>query len=94
MAQEKYQEDTDRYDIPALDLVRLDQGPDVSRLGVLTGEPGRHVEAFEVAKEFIDAATEGLHLVHGGGRVDPVALGQIDPGAVSVGCNVGTEAPA
>ncbi len=92
--QDKNQEDTDRYKIPALDLVRLDQSPDVSRLGVLPDNPGRHVEAFVVAKEFIDAAAEGLHLVHGGGRVDPVDLGQVNPGAVAVGCDIGTQAPA
>ena len=92
--QEKDQEDTERHNIPALDLVRSDQGPDVSRLGVLPGDPGRHVEALEVAEELIGAAAEGLHLVHGGGRVDPVDLGQVDPGAAAVRCDIGSQAPA
>ena len=92
--QDQDQEDADRHDVPALDLVRSDQGPDVGRLGVLPGDPGRHVQALEVAEEFVEAAAEGLDLVHGGGRVDPVGLGQVDPGAVAVGRDIGIEAAA
>ena len=58
--QDEDQEDAGRHDVPALDLVRVDQGPDVSRLGILPGKPGRHVRALDVAEELVGAAPDGL----------------------------------
>ena len=43
-SEEEYQEDSDRYNVPALDLVRSDQRPNIGRLGVFPSDSSRYVE--------------------------------------------------
>ena len=89
---EQHQEDADRDDEPALNLVGAGQVADVGRFGVGAGDPGGDLDTLVLAQEVVEAAPEGQDLVHRVVGEDPVGLGQVDPGAVAVGRDVGGEA--
>ena len=86
------EEDADRHDEPALDLVVVGQGPDVGRFGVGAGDLGRHVDALIFAEKVVQPAAQGQDLVHRRVGEHAIGLGQVDAGAVAVGRDVGGEA--
>ena len=85
-------ENADRHDEPALDLVVVRERPDIGRLGIGAGDLGRHLDALVFAEKIVQPAAQGQDLVHRVVREHAIGLRHVDPRAMAVGRDVGGEA--